>query len=162
MIFRANLSSHAIFRCITSYSLQMKRNIKRIEYILNLFKDFKLAYHPAACWILQRAGGLQFAEHPLDRTAREGESVRFACRVTPCMPMPASIVWSFQGKPVSGGDVYRLGQSADGSAWLDIADVYMEDAGVYTVRVTSDLHATIEATAVLTVTGTNQSACCFD
>ena len=107
-------------------------------------------------------------EPPSDVDAVEGETVEFACRLTPCMPPPA-VAWHFEPAAAhpsitrqpstsrqtldDGGDPrYRLSVTQDGVASLLIRDVCLSDSGIYTMSASSSA-GTVEVTAVLTVHG---------
>lgn len=90
-------------------------------------------------------------EKPKDVTVKEGESARFECSVSG-MPTPV-VTWYFLGKPISENEIYKLECSDEGRTHaLYLPEVFVEDAGLYTVNVRSDT-GMAEASAFLNVEG---------
>ena len=103
---------------------------------------------------------LQVVEPPEDVTVREGETARFVCRVSPCMPLP-SVSWFYEtGRSLTLGSREQLDRSErfepslseDGEVALSITSVQHKDAGVYTM-VASNTAGMVEVSALLTVHG---------
>ena len=84
-------------------------------------------------------------------TVKEGESTTLTCKVTG-QPVP-EITWYHADEPIKSDDVYKVTPGdVEGESTLEIPETFPEDSGVYSVRATNEA-GTVEATAMLTVTG---------
>jgi hypothetical protein len=108
---------------------------------------------------------LHLLQPPADIDAVEGETVEFICRLSPFTAPPPSVSWYFDtvhllvhgdGPQMAAGDKYRLDIVDDGQVSLTIADVRLDDAGVYTMCASSSA-GTVEVSAILMVHVTTAS-----
>lgn len=66
----------------------------------------------------------------------EGQSAHFECQITPFPDPNLKVEWLYNGKPLPQGHRFRTSYDFGFSA-LDILNVYAEDSGEYTCRVTN-------------------------
>lgn len=86
-----------------------------------------------------------------DLTVKEGEGATLTCKVTG-QPVP-EVTWYHADEPIKSDDVYRITPGeTEGESTLQIAEVFPEDSGLYTVKAVNQA-GTVETTATLSVIG---------
>lgn len=98
--------------------------------------------------LLQTVTSPQFVVIIEDLKTEEGSEAKFMVKVRG-EPTP-EVMWFHENEPIKDDDIYKIMAGEEGEVVLYLPEVFIEDAGVYTVKAVNEA-GEVSCSAILTV-----------